>query len=187
MLRVIILQPPTREISCNQSISPFYLVATFCQMPGPPGRLHGCFVQQIRCLGCPGRWAERCAAVALWTPSGLSKPGPEQPSQPDLHKADTSTGFFLHAQLPSMLENNCVYYCSSGCVCECEREREREKPGSCWCWKDCIHCCWLRGHCGQDCPPWSHISPLPNHTCNVRIDFILFLADMTLDVAVCAR
>lgn len=63
-----------------------YLAATFCQMLGHPGRLHGCSVPQVQGLGYPDHWAECSAALLLSTPSELSMPVPGQPNPLDLHK-----------------------------------------------------------------------------------------------------
>lgn len=64
-----------------------YLVATFYQMLGHPGRRRGCSVRQAQGPGCPGHSAERSAALLLSTLFGLSMPVPGQPSPLDLHKA----------------------------------------------------------------------------------------------------
>lgn len=69
----------------------------------------------------------------------------------------------------------CVYICRK--ILQCIAHW----PGSCWCWKDCIHCCWLRGHCGQGCPPWSHITLLLTQTWNSkRSRFRFWIAAWTL-------
>lgn len=131
-----------------------YLAATFCQMLGHPGRLHGCSVPQVQGLGYPDHWAECSAALLLSTPSELSMPVPGQPNPLDLHKK--------HKMCPLKIQE-VLATCTRKFVLNNDRLHLRCMrisywPGSCWCWKDCIHCCWLRGHCGQGCPPWSHIT-----------------------------
>lgn len=64
-----------------------YLAATFCQTLGHPGRRHGCSVQQVQGLECPGHWAECSAALILQTPFERSMPVPGQPSPLDLYNA----------------------------------------------------------------------------------------------------
>lgn len=131
-------------------------------MLGHPGRRYGCSVRQVLGLGCPGHWAECSAALLLSTPFELSMPVPGQPNPLDLNKARRYT----HRELSWWFEQwvdvqSCPVdaHFFQGKVllwCMCITHW----PGSCWCWKDCIHCCWLKGHCGQGCPPWSHITLL---------------------------
>ena len=140
----------------------FYQVATFFRMTGCPGMVvHGCPGGRGLCQGPPVHWVGLSSALRFPVPnlSGLSMLGPGPPNRPDLHHNTNVVDFRrntdIHVASLSIiswfkLETLWLYDIS-------DRSSASDLLGSCWCWKDCIHCCWLRGHCGHGCPPWSHI------------------------------